>query len=160
MAVHFSGCKRICHLASQSSWAKMSAWRSEEPVSFLMWRYRRQSSANRLASDIFTTSGRSLMKAKIIVVPVLFLGNSRVLLSERISEACLGYFGIRDIDPFYSGILGLILILGYLHIILGIRDIELKALEQVKCPKTPFLNKWLPMFIFLKSPQRRIQDMI
>ena len=64
MTVHFSGWKRFCHLISQSSRAVRSVWRSTESLSFLMCRYRRQSSANSIASEVFTTSGRSLMKAR------------------------------------------------------------------------------------------------
>ena len=59
ITMQFSWCKRIYHLLTYSSSVEKSVWRS-----FLMWRYRRQSSANSLVSDVFTTSGRSLMKAR------------------------------------------------------------------------------------------------
>ena len=60
---HLSGLKCICQSRSQSCKLLKSSWRDVVSSLILMYRYRRQSSANNLAV-LFTLLGRSLMYIK------------------------------------------------------------------------------------------------
>ena len=101
--VHFSGWKYICHFVSKSSREGGSVWRSKESFPWLMWWYKRQSSAKSLPSDVFTTSGGcNLWRQDTVVGPILFSGElRRGFLSVMISDlpgwpAVIFHWGLFD----------------------------------------------------------------